>query len=119
MKKPKEKVVSINKNKEPEIDSLGFMFKQIESFPALERDVLRLSLGLGESYKNMHSINEIAEILNESKEIIEENWETGMKKLRDISQQEKLKQENEDAYNEVRLQMHNRLIKKLRLLKEE
>ena len=119
MKKPKEKVVSINKNKEPEIDSLGFMFKQIESFPALERDVLRLSLGLGESYKNMHSINEIAEILNESKEIIEENWETGMKKLRDISQQEKLKQENEDAYNEVRLQMHNRLIKKLRSLKEE
>ena len=119
MKKPKEKVVSINKNKEPEIDSLGFMFKQIESFPALERDVLRLSLGLGESYKNMHSINEIAEILNESKEIIEENWETGMKKLRDISQQEKLKQENEDAYNEVRLQMHNRLIKKLRLLKED
>ena len=119
MKKPKEKVVSINKNKEPEIDPLGFMFKQIESFPALERDVLRLSLGLGESYKNMHSINEIAEILNESKEIIEENWETGMKKLRDISQQEKLKQENEDAYNEVRLQMHNRLIKKLRSLKEE
>ena len=119
MKKPKEKVVSINKNKEPEIDPLGFMFKQIESFPALERDVLRLSLGLGESYKNMHSINEIAEILNESKEIIEENWETGMKKLRDISQQEKLKQENEDAYNEVRLQMHNRLIKKLRLLKED
>ena len=119
MKKPKEKVVSINKNKEPEIDSLGFIFKQIESFPALERDVLRLSLGLGESYKNMHSINEIAEILNESKEIIEENWETGMKKLRDISQQEKLKQENEDAYNEVRLQMHNRLIKKLRSLKEE
>ena len=119
MKKPKEKVVSINKNKEPEIDSLGFMFKQIESFPALERDVLRLSLGLGESYKNMHSINEIAEILNESKEIIEQNWETGMKKLRDISQQEKLKQENEDAYNEVRLQMHNRLIKKLRSLKEE
>ena len=119
MKKPKQKVVSINKNKEPEIDSLGFMFKQIESFPALERDVLRLSLGLGESYKNMHSINEIAEILNESKEIIEENWETGMKKLRDISQQEKLKQENEDAYNEVRLQMHNRLIKKLRSLKEE
>ena len=119
MKKPKEKVVSINKNKEPEIDSLGFIFKQIESFPALERDVLRLSLGLGESYKNMHSINEIAEILNESKEIIEENWETGMKKLRDISQQEKLKQENEDAYNEVRLQMHNRLIKKLRLLKED
>ena len=119
MKKPKEKVVSINKNKEPEIDSLGFMFKQIESFSALERDVLRLSLGLGESYKSMHSINEIAEILNESKEIIEENWETGMKKLRDISQQEKLKQENEDAYNEVRLQMHNRLIKKLRLLKED
>ncbi len=47
----------------------------------------------------MHSIDEIAELLNESKEIIEKNWDTGMKKLRDISQQEKLKQENEDAYN--------------------
>ena len=119
MKKTKENVVSINKNKQPEIDSLEFILKQIESFSALERDVLRLSLGLGESYKSMHSINEIAEILNESKEIIEKNWETGMAKLRDISEKEKLKQENEDAYNEVRLQMHNRLIKKLRFLKEE
>ena len=119
MKKPKAKVISINKNKEPEIDSLGFIFKKIESFADLERDVLRLSLGLGESYESMHSIDEIAELLNESKEIIEKNWDTGMKKLRDISQQEKLKQENEDAYNEIRLQMHNRFIKKLRSLKEE
>ena len=42
------RVVSINKNKEPEIDTLGFMSKTIDSFPVLERDILRLSLGLGE-----------------------------------------------------------------------
>ena len=113
------KVVPIYKNKEPEIDSLEFISQQIESFPSLERDVLRLSLGLGEPYEIMHTIDEISELLNESKETIEKNWETGMKRLRDISQKEKLRQENEDAYNEIRLQMHNKLIKKLRSLKEE
>ena len=113
------KVVPINKNKESDIDTLGFMSKQIESFPLLERNVLRLSLGLGESYEIMHTNDEIAEILNETKETIEKNWSNGMKRLRDVSQKEKLRQENEDAYNEIRLQMHNRLIKKLRLLKEE
>ena len=113
------KVVSIKKNKEPEIDFKEFMSKQIESFPLLERDVLRLSLGLGESYEIMHTNDEIAEILNETKETIEINWSNGMKRLRDVSQKEKLRQENEDAYNEIRLQMHNRVIKKLRSLKEE
>ena len=113
------KVVPIRKNKKPEIDSLEFISKQIESFPSLERDVLRLSLGLGEPYEIMHTNDEISELLNESKETIEKNWETGMKRLRDISQKEKLRQENEDAYNEIRLQMHNKLIKKLRSLKEE
>ena len=113
------KVVPIYKNKEPEIDSLEFISKQIESFPSLERDVLRLTLGLGEPYEIMHTIDEISELLNESKETIEKNWETGMKRLRDITQKEKLRQENEDAYNEIRLQMHNKLIKKLRSLKEE
>ena len=113
------KVVSIDKNKEPDIDTRGFISKQIESFPLLERDILRLSLGLGESYEIMHTNDEIAEILNETKETIEINWSNGMKKLRDVSQKEKLRQENEDAYNEIRLQMHNRLIKKLRSLKEE
>ena len=44
---------------------------------------------------------------------------TGIQRLRDNSEKERLKQENEDAYFEIRLQMHNRLIKKLRLLKEE
>ena len=39
--------------------------------------------------------------------------------MRDNSEMERLKQENEDAYFEIRLQMHNRLIKKLRLLKED
>ena len=113
------KVVSIDKNKEPDIDTRGFISKQIESFPLLERDVLRLSLGLGESYEIMHTNDEIAEILNETKETIELNWSNGMKRLRDVTQKEKLRQENEDAYNEVRLQMHNRVIKKLRSLKEE
>ena len=113
------KVVPICKNKEPEIDSLEFISKQIESFPSLERDVLRLSLGLGEPYEIMHTNDEISELLNESKETIQKNWVTGMKRLRDISQKEKLRQENEDAYNEIRLQMHNKLIKKLRSLKKE
>ena len=113
------KVVPINKNKESEIDTLGFMSKTIDSFPVLERDILRLSLGLGEPYEIMHTNDEIAELLNDSKETIEMNWSTGMKRLRDISEKEKLRQENEDAYNEIRLQMHNRLIKKLRSLKEE
>jgi hypothetical protein len=113
------RVVSINKNKEPEIDSIGFMSKTIDSFPVLERDILRLSLGLGEPYEIMHSSDEIAEILDEPKELIDKYLATGMKRLGDILREEKSKQENEDAYSEIRLQMHNHLIKKLRSLKEE
>ena len=112
------KVVSINKNKEPEIDSISFMSKQIDSFPILERNVLRLCLALGEPYE-IHSCHEIAEILNEPKEIIEETRISGMKRLRDICKKEISIQENEDAYNEIRLQMHNKLIKKLRSLKDD
>ena len=115
----KEKVVPINKNKEPEIDFRGFLSKQLETFPTLERAVLQLGLGLGEPFEIPHTIDEIAEILNESKEIIEKNWKTGTKRMRDICAEERLRQENEDAYNEIRLQMHNRVIKKLRSLKEE
>ena len=115
----REKVVPINKNKEPEIDSTGFLIKQLESFPQLERAVLQLSLGLGEPFEILHTIDEIAEILNESKETIEKHLATGMKRMSDICNQERIKQENEDAYNEIRLQMHNRVIKKLRSLKEE
>ena len=115
----KDKVVPIHKNKEPEIDSTGFFIKQLESFPALERAVLELSLGLGEPFEILHTTDEIAEILNESKETIEKNLATGMKRMRDICSKERLRQENEDAYNEIRLQMHNRVIKKLRSLKEE
>ena len=114
-----EKIVPINKNQEPEIDSIGFFCKQLESFPTLERNVLQLSLGLGEPFEILHTTDEIAEILNESKEVIEKNLATGMKRMRDICDQEKLRQQNEDAYNEIRLQMHNRVIKKLRSLKEE
>ena len=112
-------LVSINKNKEPEIDTYGYYSKLLESFPALERDVLKLRLGLGEPIDVRHTTDEIAEILNESKEIIEKNLSTGLKRMRDNSERERLKQENEDKYFEIRLQMHNRLIKKLRLLKED
>ena len=112
------RVVSINKNKKPEIDFQEFISKQIESFPTLERNVLRLCLALGEPYE-IHSCDEIAEILNEPKEIIEETRITGMKRLSDICKKEISIQENEDSYNEIRLQMHNKLIKKLRSLKEE
>ena len=114
-----KKVTSINKNKEPEIDSTGFLIKQLETFPSLERHVLQLSLGLTDPFEILHTTDEIAEILNESKETIEKNLATGMKRMRDICDQERLRQENEDAYNEIRLQMHNRVIKKLRSLKEE
>ena len=78
-----EKVVPINKNKEPEIDSIGFMSKTIDSFPVLERDILQLSLGLGEPYEIMHSSDEIAEILDKPKEQLK-NLTTGMKRMRDI-----------------------------------
>ena len=39
--------------------------------------------------------------------------------MRDICEQETLRQKNEDGYNQIRLQMHNKLIKKLHSLKEE
>ena len=114
-----EKVVPIHKNKDPEIGSIGFFIKQLESVPPLEKDIMQLSLGLGEPFEILHTTDEIAEILNESKETIEKHLATGMKRMRDICNQERIKQENEDAYNEIRLQMHNRVIKKLRSLKEE
>ncbi len=113
-----EKIVSINKNKADD-NFDAFLAKQISTLPQLERDIMQLSLGLGHPLQKAHTSDEIAEILNESKEIIEKNLATGMKRMRDICAQEKLRQENEDAYNEIRLQMHNRVIKKLRSLKEE
>ena len=112
-------LVSINKNKEPEIGTYGYYIKLLESFPSLERDVLKLRLGLGEPFEVLHTTDEIVEILNEPKEIIEKALSTGLKRMSDNSEKERLKQENEDAYFEIRLQMHNRLIKKLHLLKED
>ena len=113
-----EKIVSINKNKADD-NFDAFLAKQISTLPQLERDIMQLSLGLGHPLQKAHTSDEIAEILNESKEIIEKNLATGMKRIRDICEQERLRQQNEDAYNEIRLQMHNRVIKKLRSLKEE
>ena len=112
-------LVSINKNKEPEVGTYGYYVKLLESFPSLERDVLKLRLGLGEPFEVLHTTDEIVEILNEPKEIIEKTLSTGLKRMSDNSEKERLKQENEDKYFEIRLQMHNRLIKKLRSLKEE
>ena len=112
-------LVSINKNKEPEIGTYGYYVKLLESFPSLERDVLKLRLGLGEPFEVLHTTDEIVEILNEPKEIIEKTLSTGLKRMSDNSEKERLKQENEDKYFEIRLQMHNRLIKKLHLLKED
>ncbi len=111
------KVVSINKNKEPEIDALESIANTIESFPIIERDILKLFFGLEESIS--HTSEEIAEKLNKPKKTIDEYHASGIKRLSDIYQEEKLRQENEDAYSEIRLQMHNHLIKKLRSLKEE
>ena len=112
-------LVSINKNKDPEIGTYGYYVKLLESFPSLERDVLKLRLGLGEPFEVLHTTDEIVEILNKPKEIIEKTLSTGLKRMSDNSEKERLKQENEDKYFEIRLQMHNRLIKKLRSLKEE
>ena len=114
-----EKVVPIHKNKDPEIGTYGYYVKLLESFPSLERDVLKLRLGLGEPFEVFHTTDEIVEILNKPKEIIEKALATGLKRMSDNSEKERLKQENEDTYNEIRLQMHNRVIKKLRSLKEE
>ncbi len=111
------KVVSINKNKEPEIDALGSISNTIESFPIIERDILKLFFGLEESVS--YTSEEIAEKLNKPKKTIDKYHASGIKRLSDIYQEEKLRQENEDAYSEIRLQMHNHLIKKLRLLKED
>ena len=71
------------------------------------------------TYEIIHSCDEIAEILNKPKELIDKNLAIGISRLGKIHLQEKEKQENEDAYSEIRLQMHNHLIKKLRSLKEE
>ena len=111
------KVVSINKNKEPEIDALGSISNRIESFPIIEKDILKLTLGLEESVS--YTTEEIAEKLKKPKETIDKYHASGMQRLSDIFQEEKSKQENEDAYSEIRLQMHNHLIKKLRSLKED
>ena len=91
-----EKVVPIHKNKDPEIGFLEFMCKQLESFPNIEREVLQLSLGLGEPFEILRTTDEIAEILNESKETIEKHLVTGLKRMNNICAQERIKQENED-----------------------
>ena len=55
------------------------MAQTIDYFPFLEKDILRLSLGLGEAYKIMPSCDEIAEILNKPKKLIDKKWATGIK----------------------------------------
>ena len=114
------KVVPINKNKKTDIDSPEFLSKILESFPGLERDILKLTMGLDNlDNRVMYESYELSEQLNQPKEKIDKALASGLKRLRDIFQKEKIKAENEDTYNEIRLQMHNKLIKKLRSLKEE
>ena len=114
------KVVPINKNKKTDIDSPEFLSKILESFPGLERDILKLTMGLDNlDNRVMYESYELSEQLNQPKEKIDKALASGLKRLRDIFQKEKIKPENEDTYNEIRLQMHNKLIKKLRSLKEE
>tara|TARA_B100001093_G_C26555915_1_gene896534 strand:+ start:243 stop:812 length:570 start_codon:yes stop_codon:yes gene_type:complete len=111
------RVVSIEKNKKIDIDSPEYLKTIIEKFPALERDVLQLHMGFNSDL--MYTSTHIARKLNVSEEEIDKALSNGLKRLSDIFQKEKEKAENEDAYNEIRLQMHNKLIKKLRSLKEE
>ena len=114
------KVVPINKNKKTDIDSPEFLSKILKSFPGLERDILKLTMGLDNlDNRVMYESYELSEQLNQPKEKIDKALASGLKRLRDIFQKEKIKAENEDTYNEIRLQMHNKLIKKLRSLKEE
>ena len=114
------KVVPINKNKKTDIDSPEFLSKILESFPGLERDILKLTMGLDNlDNRVMYESYELSEQLNQPKEKIDKAVASGLKRLIDIFQKEKIKPENEDTYNEIRLQMHNKLIKKLRSLKEE
>tara|TARA_B100000214_G_C23688912_1_gene499900 strand:- start:60 stop:479 length:420 start_codon:yes stop_codon:yes gene_type:complete len=112
------KVVPIYKNKEPGIDSPGFMIQLLENLPSFEKDVLKLHLGL-EDIDVMYDNNEIALQLNQSEETVEIALKSGLKKFSNMLQKEKTKEENENAYREIRLQMHNKLIKKLHSLKEE
>ena len=116
-KMEKNRVVSINKNKKPDIDSPEFLSTILESFPGIERDILKLAMGLDN--RVIYESDKLSEQLNQPKEKIDKALASGLKRLRDIFQKEKIKAENEDAYNEIRLQMHNKLIKKLRSLKEE
>ena len=117
IKMEKNRVVSINKNKKPDIDSPEFLSMILESFPRIERDILKLTMGLDN--RVIYESDKLSEQLNQPKEKIDKALASGLKRLRDIFQKEKIKAENEDAYNEIRLQMHNKLIKKLRSLKEE
>ena len=111
------KVVPINKNKKPDIDSPEFLSTILESFPSLERDILKLTMGLDN--RVMYETYDLSEQLNQPKEKIDKALASGLKRLRDIFEKEKIKAENEDIYNEIRLHMHNKLIKKLRSLKED
>ena len=111
------RVVSIEKNKKIDIDSPEYLKTIIEKFPALERDVLELHMGFNSDL--MYTSTHIARKLNVSEEEIDKALSNGLKRLSAIFQKDNEKAENEDAYNEVRLQMHNKLIKKLRSLKEE
>ena len=77
------KVVPIGKNKEE--DSFdNFLLKQISKSPYLQRDILSLTLGLGDPFESAYTNKEIAEKLNQSKETIDKFLAIAIQKLSDI-----------------------------------
>ena len=64
----------------------NFLIRQISIFPKLQRDILSLTLGLGDPFESAYTNKEIAEKLNQSKETIDKNLAIAIQKLSDICQ---------------------------------
>ena len=62
----------------------NFLVKEISKYPYLRRDILSLLLGLGDPFESAHTSEEIAGKLNKSKETIDKNLVIAMQKLSDI-----------------------------------
>tara|TARA_Y100000739_G_scaffold177645_1_gene155575 strand:+ start:355 stop:666 length:312 start_codon:yes stop_codon:yes gene_type:complete len=62
----------------------NFLVKEISKSPYLRRDILSLLLGFGDPFESAHTSEEIAGKLNKSKETIDKNLVIAMQKLSDI-----------------------------------
>ena len=62
----------------------NFLVKETSKSPYLRRDILSLLLGLGDPFESVHTSEEIAGKLNKSKETIDKNLVIAMQKLSDI-----------------------------------